>query len=130
MSKKGKLILATALFGASLFGASCGGGGGTASTPPPPPPPPATPVAKSVVQAPKGIIRPGATVGVFEGTVKSDGTVSWSSDKLPGENLLQAHLSNGSIWRIPIWRLLWRRRRRRNSICTTIPTIPTSKRCS
>jgi hypothetical protein len=40
MSKKGKLILATAVFGAALFGASCGGGGGTASTPPPPPPPP------------------------------------------------------------------------------------------
>jgi len=33
MSKKGKLILATALFGAALFGASCGGGGGTASAP-------------------------------------------------------------------------------------------------
>jgi len=29
MSKKSKLILATALFGAALFGASCGGGGGT-----------------------------------------------------------------------------------------------------
>jgi hypothetical protein len=28
MSKKGKLTLATALFGAALFGASCGGGGG------------------------------------------------------------------------------------------------------
>ena len=28
MSKKNKLILATALFGAALFGASCGGGGG------------------------------------------------------------------------------------------------------
>ena len=42
MSKKNKLILATALFGAALFGASCGGGGGggTASAPPPPPPPP------------------------------------------------------------------------------------------
>ncbi len=41
MSKKSKLILATALFGAALFGASCGGGGGgTTSTPPPPPPPP------------------------------------------------------------------------------------------
>ncbi len=41
MSKKSKLILAAALFGAALFGASCGGGGGgTTSTPPPPPPPP------------------------------------------------------------------------------------------
>jgi hypothetical protein len=29
MSKKSKLILATAVFGAALFGASCGGGGGT-----------------------------------------------------------------------------------------------------
>ena len=29
MSKKSRLILATALFGAALFGASCGGGGGT-----------------------------------------------------------------------------------------------------
>ncbi len=43
MSKKSKLILATALFGAALFGASCGGGGGTASAPPPPPPPPPPP---------------------------------------------------------------------------------------
>jgi hypothetical protein len=32
MSKKGKLILATALFGAALFGASCGGGGGGGTT--------------------------------------------------------------------------------------------------
>jgi hypothetical protein len=31
MSKKSKLILATAVFGAALFGASCGGGGGTAA---------------------------------------------------------------------------------------------------
>jgi len=37
MSRKSKLILATAVFGAALFGASCGGGGGggTASAPPP-----------------------------------------------------------------------------------------------
>jgi len=34
MSRKSKLILATAVFGAALFGASCGGGGGggTATT--------------------------------------------------------------------------------------------------
>ena len=31
MSKKSRLILATALFGAALFGASCGGGGGGAT---------------------------------------------------------------------------------------------------
>jgi len=91
MSKKGKLILATALFGAALFGASCGGGGGTASTPPPPPPPPppASDVAKVLVLAAKGISSPGATVGLFEGTVKSDGTVVWSPDRHPGDNLLE-----------------------------------------
>jgi ABC-type oligopeptide transport system substrate-binding subunit len=90
MSKKSKLILATALFGAALFGASCGGGGGTASTPPPPPPPPppASDVAKVLVLAAKGITSPGATVGLFEGTIKSNGTVSWSPDRHPGENLL------------------------------------------
>jgi len=52
MSKKGKLILATALFGAALFGASCGGGGGgedaTASAPPSPPSPPPAPPAPTV----------------------------------------------------------------------------------
>ncbi|NAZ07066.1 MAG: hypothetical protein GU344_03800 [Thermocrinis sp.] len=104
MSKKGKLILATALFGAALFGASCGGGGGggaTASAPPPPPPPapPASDVAKVLVLAAKGISSPGATVGLYEGTIKSDGTVSWSSDKLPGENLLDYYheFSNKSV---------------------------------
>jgi hypothetical protein len=101
MSKKSKLILATAVFGAALFGASCGGGGGTASTPPPPPPPPppASDVAKVLVLAAKGISSPGASVGLFEGTVKSDGTVSWSSDKLPGENLLDYYheFSNKSV---------------------------------
>jgi hypothetical protein len=91
MSKKGKLILATALFGAALFGASCGGGGGTTGgggggggggeTPPPP----ASDVAKVLVLAAKGISSPGATVGLYEGTVKSDGTVSWSSDLNPEE---------------------------------------------
>jgi hypothetical protein len=101
MSKKSKLILATAVFGASLFGASCGGGGGggTASAPPSPPSPPASDVAKVLVLAAKGISSPGATVGLFEGTVKSDGTVSWSSDKLPGENLLDYYheFSNKSV---------------------------------
>lgn len=102
MSKKGKLILATALFGAALFGASCGGGGGggTVSTSPPPPaPPPASDVAKVLVLAAKGISSPGATVGLFEGTIKSDGTVSWSSDKLPGENFLDYYheFSNKSV---------------------------------
>ncbi len=99
MSKKGKLILATALFGAALFGASCGGGGGTASAPPPPPAPSASDVAKVLVLAAKGITSAGATVGLFEGTVKSDGTVSWSSDLLPGENVLDYYheFSNRSV---------------------------------
>lgn len=100
MSKKGKLILATALFGAALFGASCGGGGGggTASTSPPPPPP-ASDVAKVLVLAAKGITSPGATVGLFEGTIKSDGTVSWSPDRHPGENRLDYYheFSNKSV---------------------------------
>jgi len=100
MSKKGKLILATALFGAALFGASCGGGGGggTASTPPPPPPP-ASDVAKVLVLAAKGITSPGATFGLFEGTIKSDGTVSWSPDRHPGENRLDYYheFSNKSV---------------------------------
>jgi len=81
MSKKGKLILATALFGAALFGASCGGGGGggTAAAPPSPPSPPSPPasdVAKVLVLAAKNITSPGAIIGLFEGTIKSDGTVS------------------------------------------------------
>jgi len=104
MSKKGKLILATALFGAALFGASCGGGGGggTASAPPPPPPPPAPPasdVAKVLVLAAKGTTSPGAVIGLYEGTIKSDGTISWSSDKLPGENKLEYYheFSNKSV---------------------------------
>jgi len=101
MSKKGKLILATAVFGAALFGASCGGGGGggTASAPPPPAPPPASDVAKVLVLAAKGISSPGASVGLFEGTIKSDGTVSWSPDRHPGENLLEYchEFSNRSV---------------------------------
>jgi hypothetical protein len=101
MGKKGKLILATALFGAALFGASCGGGGGggTASAPPPPPPPPASDVAKVLVLAAKGISSPGTTVGLYEGTIKSDGTISWSSDMLPGDNLLDYYheFSNKSV---------------------------------
>jgi len=103
MSKKGKLILATALFGAALFGASCGGGGGggtaSAPPPPPPPPPPASDVAKVLVLAAKGTSSAGATVGLYEGTIRSDGTVSWSSDKLPGENLLDYYheFSNRSV---------------------------------
>jgi len=101
MSKKGKLILATALFGAALFGASCGGGGGggTASAPPPPSSPPASDVAKVLVLAAKGISSPGATIGLFEGTIKSDGTISWSSDMHPGENLLEYchEFSNKSV---------------------------------
>ncbi len=100
MSKKSKLILATALFGAALFGASCGGGGGTASAPPPPPPAPsASDVAKVLVLAAKGITSAGATVGLFEGTIRSDGTISWSSDLLPGENRLEYchEFSNKSV---------------------------------
>jgi len=104
MSKKGKLILATALFGASLFGASCGGGGGsgtvsTSSPPETPPAPSASDVAKVLVLAAKGITSPGATIGLFEGTIKSDGTVSWSSDRHPGENLLEYchEFSNRSV---------------------------------
>ena len=103
MSKKGKLILATALFGAALFGASCGGGGGggtaSAPPPPPPPPPPASDVAKVLVLAAKGTSSPGATVGLYEGTIRSDGTVSWSSDLHPGENRLDYYheFSNRSV---------------------------------
>jgi hypothetical protein len=103
MSRKSKLILATALFGAALFGASCGGGGGggTASAPPPPPPPapPASDVAKVLVLAAKGTTSPGATVGLYEGTIKSDGTISWSSDKNPGDNRLEYYheFSNKSV---------------------------------
>jgi len=89
MSKKGKLILATALFGAALFGASCGGGGGTESTPPPLSSSPPSDVARVLVLAAKGIGSPGATVGLFEGTIKSDGTVVWSPDRHPGDNLLE-----------------------------------------
>jgi|GEM_PF-6597638 len=91
MSKKGKAILASALFGAAIFGASCGGGGGgtSASTGGPPSgPPPASDIAKVLVLAAKGFTSPGATVGLYEGTVKSDGTIVWSSDLLPGENEL------------------------------------------
>ena len=102
MSRKSKLILATAVFGAALFGASCGGGGGggTASAPPPPPPPPpASDVAKVLVLAAKGTSSPGATVGLYEGTIRSDGTVSWSSDLHPGENRLDYYheFSNRSV---------------------------------
>jgi len=106
MSKKGKLILATALFGAALFGASCGGGGGggTASAPPPSsppssPPPPASDVAKVLVLAAKGLSSSGAAIGLYEGTIKSDGTISWSSDKNPGDNSLEYYheFSNKSV---------------------------------
>jgi hypothetical protein len=52
-----------------------------------------------LVLAAKGISSPGATVGLFEGTIKSDGTVSWSSDRLPGENILDYYheFSNRSV---------------------------------
>ena len=56
MSKKGKAILASALFGVAIFGASCGGGGGgtPASTGEPPSEPPTSPttLAKILVQVP------------------------------------------------------------------------------
>ena len=102
MSKKGKAILASALFGAAIFGASCGGGGGgtSASTPPPPPPPsPASDIAKVLVLAQKGLTSPGALIGLYEGTVKDDGTVVWSADLNPGDQMLEYlhEFSNRSV---------------------------------
>jgi len=101
MSKKGKAILASALFGAAIFGASCGGGGGGASTPPPPPPPPspASDIAKVLVLAAKGLTSPGALIGLYEGTVKDDGTVVWSADLNPGDQMLEYlhEFSNRSV---------------------------------
>ncbi|WP_028951156.1 hypothetical protein [Sulfurihydrogenibium subterraneum] len=99
---KKKAFLASAILATSVALSSCGGGGGgtSSTTPPPPPPPPAaTDVAKVLVLAQKGFTSPGALIGLFEGTVKSDGTVVWSSDLNSGDNDLDYYheFSNNNL---------------------------------
>jgi hypothetical protein len=88
MSKKGKLILATALFGAALFGASCGGGGGTASAPPPPPPPPPPGVDGQVLALLNvGTPSAGPLNPVTICQLRSNGTASCGNDLNPTANV-------------------------------------------
>ena len=91
MSKKGKLILATALFGAALFGASCGGGGGggTASAPPPAPPPPPPPGVDGQVLAllDVGTAAAGTLKPVTICQLKSDNKAYCGNDLNPSANV-------------------------------------------
>jgi hypothetical protein len=108
MGKKSKLILATALFGAALFGASCGGGddgaptagtgtgsgggsGGGSGSAPPPAPAVATVLVAAVAQ------NNAADVRVFEGTVRGDGTINWSTNLLSRDLDYYHEFSNGSV---------------------------------
>jgi hypothetical protein len=104
MSKKSKLILATAVFGAALFGASCGGGGGggTASAPPPPPPPPPPPGVDGQVLAllTTGSASAGTLKPVTICQLKSDNKAYCGSDLNPSENLdlnYLHELDNGNV---------------------------------
>ncbi|HEV09023.1 MAG TPA: hypothetical protein ENO34_01335 [Sulfurihydrogenibium azorense] len=90
---KKKVLLASAILASSIGLISCGGGGGGDSAPastsaPTPPPPAPTDVANVLVLAAKGSTSPGALVGLYEGTIKSDGSVVWSSDLNSADNVL------------------------------------------
>ena len=89
MSKKGKLILATAVFGAALFGASCGGGGGggTASAPPPPPPPPPGIDGQVLAVLTTGTASAGTLKPVTICQLKSDNKAYCGSDLNPSANV-------------------------------------------
>ncbi len=105
MSKKSKLILATALFGAALFGASCGGGGGgTASTPPPPPPPPPPPgptvEGRVLALLNLGTVSAGTSRPVSICELRSNGKAVCGTDLNPSEdaNLEYVHeFPNGNV---------------------------------
>jgi hypothetical protein len=104
MSKKSKLILATAVFGAALFGASCGGGGGTASAPPPPPPPPPPLGVDGQVLAllNVGTASAGTLKPVTICKLKSDGKAYCENDLNPSANvdleyLYEFPLPNGNV---------------------------------
>jgi hypothetical protein len=89
MSRKSKLILATAVFGAALFGASCGGGGGTASAPPSPPPSPPPPGIDGQVLAllDVGTASAGTLNPVTICQLKSDNKAYCGNDLNPSANV-------------------------------------------
>ncbi len=87
MSKKGKLILATAVFGAALFGASCGGGGETASAPPPPPPPPPGVEGQVLALLEVGTVSAGTLKPVTICQLKSDNKAYCENDLNPTANV-------------------------------------------
>ncbi len=91
MSKKRSLILASALMSAGFLASCGGGGGGTTSTPPPPPPsqpPPPSVVGNVMAGMITGITSPGQTIQYREGTVYSDGTITWGNDLLSGSDVI------------------------------------------
>jgi len=95
MSKKSKLTLATAVFGAALFAASCGGGGGggeaTASAPPSPssPPSPPSPTEQGRVLAllDVGTASAGTLNPVTICQLKSDNKAYCGNDLNPNANV-------------------------------------------
>jgi hypothetical protein len=112
MSKKSKLILATAVFGAALFGASCGGGGGTTagtgtgngsgsgngsggngSAPPPPPP-------ASIEGRVLALLEVNASKRVSICELKNDTQVECGDDISSGANTTLSYIhefSNGNV---------------------------------
>jgi hypothetical protein len=118
MSKKSKLILATALFGAALFAASCGGGGGSTAgtgggsggngssggsggggggggeTPP------ATVEAKVLAQLTTGVATAGPVNPVAVCELKSDNKAYCGNDLNPSENAVLTYIhefDNGNV---------------------------------
>jgi hypothetical protein len=99
MSKKGKLILATAVFGAALFGASCGGGGGggTASAPSSPSP---TEEGKVLALLEVGSASAGTSKPVAICQLRSDNKALCGSDLNPSANIDLEYLyefSDGNV---------------------------------
>jgi len=105
MSRKSKLILATAVFGAALFAASCGGGGGetTAGTGTgggsggggtPPPPPPASVEGKVLALLNVGTNRQVSICGLL-----SNGTASCGNNLNPDNVVLDYvhEFGNGNV---------------------------------
>jgi hypothetical protein len=121
MSKRSKLILATALFGAALFGASCGGGGGGGTTagtgtgsgsggsgsgggsgspPSPPPPPPASVEGKVLAVLTTGVATAGSVNPVAICELKSDNKAYCGNDLNPSENAVLNYVHefpNGNV---------------------------------
>jgi hypothetical protein len=123
MSRKSKLILATALFGAALFAASCGGGGGGETTAgtgtgsgsgggsggggggggggsAPPPPPPASVEGRVLALLNTGAASAGAVNPVTICELKSDNKAYCGNDLNPSENanLQYVHeFENGNV---------------------------------